>query len=65
VSCVERRPNRSIGAGGIKGRVRLRANFLMIKISMRLAARERFLDLVRGHGDVHAGALLLEQHEDA
>jgi hypothetical protein len=37
----------------------------MIKISMRLAARKRFLDFVRGHGDVHAGALLLEQHEDA
>jgi hypothetical protein len=30
-----------------------------------LAARKRFLDFVRRHGDVHAGALLLEEHEDA
>ena len=29
------------------------------------AARERFLNLVRGHRDVHAGTLLLQQHEDA
>jgi hypothetical protein len=35
------------------------------KISLRLAARERFLDFVRRHRNVHASALFLEQHENA
>ena len=30
-----------------------------------LAARERFLDFVSWHGDGHAGAFFLKQHEDA
>ena len=32
---------------------------------LRLAVREHFLDFVSGYVDVHAGALFLEQHENA
>ena len=34
-------------------------------IFFALALRERFPDFVSGYVDVHAGALFLEQHEDA